>query len=484
MWRGSVSSRAPPEHAVAMLEGAANTNLVVTNNATSELALVSSTPRDRTARLSFVFLWSFTVAIYARPEDIFPFLAPLHLTFILGLCSGLAYVGALLSGHARLLWSRELRIVFLLTAWYALGVPFSLWRGGSLEVLIQVWLKTLLVFFLLTQTLVTIKRIHTLLWAIILSELVVASFSIIQSSRVTWVGDRMLGVNMGILGWNFLGIAVAITTPYIAAMFVSQRSLLSTSLLAAASLSMLWMLVLTASRGGLLNVLLSAGLTCLLVLRGRSRGRVAGIGIVVTLFTVVSLAPQVFWERLGTVWNSSETYMDSVQASAEESTQDRLAVLERSIEYTLEHPIFGLGLGNFEVASGMQLAQPSAWMGTHNTFTEVSSEAGLPALILLLGLLVIAVLNMKRISRTSVVNPGASDLCLMARATLASLLSFVFGAFFAHLAYEYYLFYPVAIAVGLDYIARSTLETRAPQCRPPLQTVATNPAREELLCQN
>ena len=41
----------------------------------------------------------------------------------------------------------------------------------------------------------------------------------------------------------------------------------------------------------------------------------------------------------------------------------------------------------------------------------------------------------------------------MARATLVSLLSFVFGAFFAHIAYEYFLFYPVAIGVGIQHIA-------------------------------
>src|SRR5260370_17907284 len=132
-----------------------------------------------------------------------------------------------------------------------------------------------------------------------------------------------------------------------AGMFGSQRSLVGTSLLAATSVWMLWMVVLIASRGGLLNVLWSTGLTFLLVLRGKSRGRLVGIGIVVTLFVAVSLAPQVFWQRLGTVWNSSEAYIDAVQASAEESTQDRLAALDRSVDYTLRHPSFGLSLGNF-----------------------------------------------------------------------------------------------------------------------------------------
>ena len=44
----------------------------------------------------------------------------------------------------------------------------------------------------------------------------------------------------------------------------------------------------------------------------------------------------------------------------------------------------------------------------------------------------------------------------MARATWVSLLSFVFGAFFAHIGYEYFLYYPVAIAVGLQYLSRTT----------------------------
>lgn len=465
-----------------MLEDIATTNLIPPGNAETGAPLPSPA-HDRAPRVAFFFLWLFTVAIYARPEDIFPFIAPLHLTFILGLCSGVAYVAALAAKQTRLLWSRELRLVLLFTGWLVIGLPFSLWRGGSLQILIQVWLKTLIIFFLLTQTLVTVKRIRALLWAIILSELVVTIFSIMQSSQVTWVGERMAGVNMGILGWNFLGIAVAITIPYIAAIFVSQRSFLTTILLATASLSMLWMLVLTASRGGLLNVLLSAGLTCLLVLRGHSRGRLAGVGIVLTLFVVVSLAPQVLWQRLGTVWDNSETYMNAVQASAEESTQDRLAVLGRSIEYTLEHPIFGLGLGNFEVASGLQLGQPSAWMGTHNTFTQVSSEAGVPALALLLGLLLTAVLNMKRISTGSIENSHPPDLCLFARATLASLLAFLFGAFFAHLAYEYYLFYPVAIAVGIRHIPQPPQLQTDESCSPG-EAVATNPALEETVCAN
>ena len=411
--------------------------------------------REQGAKLTFFFLWLFTVAVFARPEDIFPSLAPLHLTFVFGVCAGLTYLGALLWGHARLLWTRELTIVLLLTAWYIAGVPFALWRRGSFQTLTDVWLKTLLIFFLLTQALVTLERIRKLLWAIILSELAVASLSIVLSSKAIWLGERMLGFNLGILGWNFLGIAEAVTIPYMAAIFVARRSVLETSVLAAALISMTWMLVLTASRSGFLDVVFSTALTSLLVLRGSSRGKIIGAAIALALVVAISLAPQVFWERVGTMWDGLGASTNKVAASARQSEEERGTLLTRSLEYTLEHPMFGLGLGNFVVANGTDVGQPGAWVGTHNTFTEISSEAGVPALFLFLGLLATALRNIKRIGKTLLNNPEVAELNLMARATLASLVSFAFGALFAHLAYEYFLFYLVAIGVGIQQVART-----------------------------
>ena len=399
---------------------------------------------------SFFFLLLFTVAVFARPEDIFPFLAPLHLTFVFGACAGLTYLAGLLSGHIDLQWTRELKIVLLLTGWYIAGLPFALWRLGSFQMLTHVWLKTLLIFFLLTQVLTTVERIRKLLWAVILSELVVTSISIFLSSRAIWVGERLLGFNLGILGWNFLGIAEALTMPYIAAIFVVRRSILEASLLVAAVISMTWMLMLTASRSGFLDVVLSAALAWFLVLRGNSRGRFLGAAMALALVVALSLAPQVFWERLGTMWDAADSTTNEVAASARESEESHLTVLTRSIEYTLEYPIFGLGLGNFEVANGNDLGVPGAWIGTHNTFTEISSEAGVPALLLFVGLLVTALRNIKKMNKVSVNNPEAWEVNLLARATQVSLLSFAFGAFFAHLAYEYYFFYLVGIGVGIQ----------------------------------
>jgi putative inorganic carbon (hco3(-)) transporter len=424
----------------------------------------------------FAFLWLLTFAIYARPEDMFPAVAPLHLTLVFGSCATLICATALLFRRTFIPWTTETKLVLLLSCWFAAGVPFAFWKSGSLDVLTHVWAKTVLVYLLLTLTLRTLERVQSLLWAIMLSELLATAFSIFEPSKAFWVGERIYGANAGFLGWNFLGIAAAMSIPYIAAIFVIRRSLVSTCLLIATSLSMMWMLILTASRGGFLNVIFSIALTSWLVLRSSLRGRMAAIGLGLVLLIAVLSAPPVFWDRLGTVWNGSETPMYTAhrgsgleQLAAEESTEGRVELLSRSIQYTIEHPVFGLGLGNFNLASGAQhSAEPNAWMGTHNTFTQISSEAGIPALALYLILLVKAVRSMNHVRRAASQTPNARELSLMASATLVSLLSFAFGACVAHLGYDYYLFYIVAISVALEGIAREYATPTDAAARPRL----------------
>jgi O-antigen ligase len=428
------------------------TGISVTEHLLSAESVEGPADQPPNAKLSFFFLVLFTLTVYARPEDIFPAVGQLHLTLTLGICAGVTFLGALFSGNIFLVRSRELYFLLVLTLLFTAGIPFAYWRGGSFQLLTQIWLKTLLIFFLLTQTLVSLRRIRAILWAIVLSELAVSAYSVLNPSRSSWVGDRMSGVNQGILGWNFLGIAAALTIPYIAALFIDRPSFVKSCLLAATTFAMLWMLVLTASRSGVLTVMFSILVTAVMVLRDTVRGKAIGVLLVVALVAAICVAPGVFWNRMQTIWSdSSPTTNDA--ASAEMSEQGRSEVLIHSIQYTLQHPIFGLGLGNFEVVNGEEVGQASAWVGTHNSYTELSSEAGIPALLVFVALLFVTMGSMRRIGQTDFEGPEGAELSRMSRATFASLLSFMAGGLFAHIAYEYYLYYPIAIAAGVQYLA-------------------------------
>jgi hypothetical protein len=73
---------------------------------------------------------------------------------------------------------------------------------------------------------------------------------------------------------------------------------------------------------------------------------------------------------------------------------------------------------------------------------------------LFLALLVTALRGVKKVSRASFQCAEGDELRLMSGATLVSLLSFAFGGCVAHLAYDYYFFYLIAIACALQRIAR------------------------------
>jgi O-antigen ligase len=83
---------------------------------------------------------------------------------------------------------------------------------------------------------------------------------------------------------------------------------------------------------------------------------------------------------------ADDTDMDSeMLASAHSSTQSRKELLRHSLIFTMHHPLFGVGPGMFEVADDAyakaQGSKKGSWLGTHNSYTQVSSEIGIPAFL-------------------------------------------------------------------------------------------------------
>ena len=454
--------RNPGRHEIVAAEKSVNDTNILLARAPylTEQRVDTRTSSPARARWAYFFLLLFTLFLYARPNDYIRNSMLLHAALITGICAGAFYLTALIAGKAPPVWSTELKLMFLLTGWFLLGVPFSVWRSNSLDLIVQGWVKTLFIFFLITQTVLSLDRIRRLLWMIIWSELVVAGLSVVLRENITergqhviQQGDRLGGVTMGFLSANFLGIAIGMTLPFMAVLFVTRRSLLKSIVLLATCALTMWMLVLTRSRSGLLTVLISTALTWLLILRGRARGRVAGFALLLMIAIAAALAPQAFWDRVGSMWNGSDE-RSGVVISAEESVWARKDALQHSIEFTLEHPIFGLGLGNFVVVYGSRVGKGYAWIGTHNTFTQLSSEAGIPALLLYVAMSLVLLRNLGRITRSLSNSPQAAELDLLARGTIAATWSFLFGELFAHLAYDFYFYYVIGIGICLQVVAR------------------------------
>jgi len=352
-----------------------------------------------------------------------------------------------------------LKIVAALTLLFVLGLPFAHWKQMTYDMLVQDWMKTLIIFFLITQTMFTQDRVRKLLYIIILCELLVCTWSMFdaRSIRIEERGGRVRGATVGFLSGNYLGIAAAITLPYIAVFLMRSRSLVRSLGLISTFGVMMLLVVKTASRSNMICVLIALVLVYWKVLRFNARGRIMGAAFSLAIVLAVVSAPGVFWERITTIWDS-ETYATSTDArSAKESEFQRRALFRRSIQYTLERPLLGLGLGNFAIRSGGEFGATN-WKGTHNTYMQVASEAGIPAFLLFLALLWTTTKRMRSISKAPGEDAAVVELRQMSQATLISLYGFMLSGFFAHLAYDFYLYYLIGISVSLQAVHQRFLK--------------------------
>jgi len=430
--------------------------------------------------IAFALTWLFVFVAFARPEDIYKPIGALHLTLTLGICASVAFLWGLMTHRVRFEKSRELLCVVLLTCWFCLGVPFAFWHHGSYDLLSQIWVRTFLFFLLLTQTLTTVSRIRKILWAVILSELVASVASLLmQGNPALQVGGRFVGVNQGLLGWNFLGITLSVTLPFIAYIYMTGRSRVNTGVLIVAMASSMWMFVLTASRGGFMTILMSVVLTWWFVLKGSSRGRWVTVLIFLCFAVSIVKAPGAFWERVQTIWSDSSYSSNETAASAEESTKGRVMLLQMSLLVTLQNPVLGVGVGNFSVYTGYNRMGPLAWYGTHNSFTQLSAEAGIPALLLFLWMLYSMYRHSRDLSRQFAGDKENADLWLLSRAATVSVIALTFNGFFAHIAYDYLFYYVAGITAAMYAVGRHLKppEEPAPDVSPFHKQQAPRPAQ-------
>jgi O-antigen ligase len=135
---------------------------------------------------------------------------------------------------------------------------------------------------------------------------------------------------------------------------------------------LLWGLWLTASRGAMLAVLVSGGIYVLLRMRNRRLALMLGALAVPMLFAFSS---------------ALNFARDSKDLAG--STESRTAFLLAAINMGLRNPIMGVGFQNFAKMWGsfaIKTATETGERTAHNTWALAFAEAGVPALILFVGM--------------------------------------------------------------------------------------------------
>ncbi len=371
-----------------------------------------------------------------RVQDVFPALAPLHLAL---LSSALAIVCVALDPGALSRINTALGVgtswcVLGILIWAVIGVPTSLWPGGSVGVLRTILVKVVLMYFVLLGAVRHPRDITRLAGAYVASVTLYAVMVLIR-----FRGDPGAIRIHGLYNYdsNDFATVVASAVPIALHLVVKKGwpvpRVVGIGGLGALLLAFIW----ANSRGGFL-ALLAAGLVILIGYRVVSAPVRIGVAVAAILAFGVAAGPA-FWTRMNTISNPDQDYNMT-------SSEGRLQLWERGIGYMEMRPLLGVGIGGFPSAEGMLSAgarearahgRGEKWSEPHNSFVEIGAELGVPGLLLFMAMLWTAVRGLR----------GTQDSGL-AVSLAAALVAFAVGGFFLSLAYREMLYALLALCVA------------------------------------
>jgi O-antigen ligase len=393
-------------------------------------------PRRASLTCAYWALFLFMIIYCARPQDWVSGLTALPLAKIAGALALLSFFFSVRQVRRPL--PHEVILLILLVGQLLTTVPMStVWPGGAFWNTLD-FAKVLIIFIVIVTAVNTARRLRGIILVQSASVVAVASVAV-------WRGRLSAGRLEGLLGGSYtnpndLALSAVLTLPLCLALLFVSRSRLERAAWTAAILLLIYTMLLTGSRGGFLSLAVAFAM-CLweFGIRGRRRYLLLLAALVVVAFWQSSSAGLV--ERLKGTFNAKQDATSSYG-----SAQKRQQLFWRSIEVTEDHPLFGVGPGNFQVISGN-------WQVTHNSFTQMSAEGGLPALALYVWILWRGFRNLKAIKRFA---QGRRTLNVLASGLKASLAAYAVGSFFASTAYLFAPYFLVAYTTALFWIARTS----------------------------
>lgn len=425
----------------------------------SETPTVWTTSADWIRRkghtITFCFLFLFTVVLYLRPYELIPALSSLKsMAFYVGIVTLTVYVISQIVIEGNLtMRTREVNLALLLGVAALLSIPLAINPAEAWKVFTDLLVKTLLIFIVIVNVVRTRRRLYLLMLLALGVSVYLSIYAIIDYQSGTFLmGEditlRIMGRIKGLFdNPNDLALHLVTMAPIAVGLAWAKRGILRKVVYVGAAAIMVAAIVVTFSRGGFIGLV---AVSLFLVLKlGRKQRLPAISGFVLAVVLFVALAPGSYGSRLSTIFNSAS----DITGSASQRNQ----VLIRSIFVTLRYPLTGVGLGNFHYKSFQEL-------GTHNAYTQVGSEMGIPAMVLYIMFLVYPYKRLKEIEKATDGNEKERYYYYMSIGLRAALIGYMVASFFAAVAYQWYIWYLVGYAIALRrvYLAHTQKELAEP----------------------
>ncbi len=259
---------------------------------------------------------------------------------------------------------------------------------------------------------------------------------------------------------NYFGQLLLVLVPLAVWAALNGRTWRGKSFGLASLLLLLAAIGLTFSRGAYLGTVIVLGVYAM-YLRLDARY----VLILPLIGALLYVAPPEFRARFGTLYevlpgNSAGAYADG-------SIQGRAVKAEIALTMAADHPIFGVGRGNYRLhyldyINEIEGAGSNTERDAHSLYLEVAAEQGMIGLAIFIGLLATV---WGRLRKAELLFNAADDhrMAALAVAIKVGFLGYLVTSLFLHGAYGYMLWLQVGMAVALVVIAQREAAERAEQ---------------------
>jgi O-antigen ligase len=389
----------------------------------------------RAHALSFAGLLLFTAVTYFRPYELFAALSGFKsIAYWLAVATLLVFIPTQLAAEGTLsARPREVNLALLLLLAALISIPLALEPSESWYSFLD-FAKVITMFIVMVNVVRTERRWRAMFWLALLVSifLSVNALSDYSSGNFKMGTDRIEGALGGLFdNPNDMALHLVTMIPLALGLLFVARGLSKKLFYGLCAFLMAAATVVTFSRGGFLG-LFAASFVLAWKLGRRNRFTVVTIFLIVGAVFLV-LLPAVFAGRFMSVFGGDA---DSGSAVA------RQALLLKSIFVTIRHPLLGVGMSNFHIVSIHEQV-------SHNAYTQVSAELGIPTLVVYVLFMWSSLKRMRKIEQETYDSRARARVYYLAVGLQASLIGYMVSSFFASVAYLWYIYFLVGYAVCL-----------------------------------
>ncbi|MBX3293861.1 MAG: hypothetical protein KF881_13315 [Acidobacteria bacterium] len=388
---------------------------------------------------TFIGLYLFSIMVLFRPYEIVPGLGFLSATaFYFAIATLAVYIPSQLAieGNVTML-STEVKAVLAMTLLALLTIPIAKDPGLAWESFNDTFIKAVVIFIVLVNVVRTRARLMAMLWLSFGIGIYLGYSALDLYSRgVFTVEEYRVAVDVGGMfgNPNEMAMHFVMMTPLAIALGIAAGTSFRRWVFFAMAALFVGANMVTFSRGGFLGLIACCAVLAWKIGR-RYRLNVTIASIIVGGIAIVA-APGNYGLRMLSIFIPG---LDAVGSS-----DQRQELLIRSLIVTARNP-WGIGIGNFPIVGVRNL-------GSHNAFTQVSAELGILGLIAYLVFMFSPFRKLRAIERTMFDAETQGWYYYLAIGLQASIVGYLVSSFFAHVAYNWFIYYLIAYAVAFRRI--------------------------------